>query len=89
MKYRHHVKRPRTTKVRNIPQRISIHERPEEADGKRFGDWEMDLIDWQGAKGRHTYFMRAERKLHDDGEAAARKEAGGGCRGSDKDADAV
>ena len=73
MKYRHHVKRPRTTKVRNIPQR-------------GLGD---GLDCWQGAKGRHTYFMRAERKLHDDGEAAARKEAGGGCRGSDKDADAV
>jgi len=51
MKYRHHVKRPRTTKVRNIPQRISIHERPEEADGKRFGDWEMDLIVGKGQKG--------------------------------------
>ena len=51
MKYRHHVKRPRTTKVRNIPQRISIHERPEEADGKRFGDWEMDLIVGEGQKG--------------------------------------
>lgn len=30
--------------VRNIPNRISIHDRPSEADGKRFGDWEMDLI---------------------------------------------
>ena len=30
--------------VRNIPNRISIHDRPPEADGKRFGDWEMDLI---------------------------------------------
>ncbi len=44
MKYRHHVKRLRTTKVRNIPGRVSIHERPPEANGKRFGDWEMDLI---------------------------------------------
>ncbi|MFT8029279.1 IS30 family transposase, partial [Salmonella enterica subsp. enterica serovar Enteritidis] len=24
--------------------RTSIHERPAEADGKRFGDWEMDTI---------------------------------------------
>ncbi len=23
---------------------MSIHQRPAEADGKRFGDWEMDLI---------------------------------------------
>ncbi len=30
--------------VRNIPNRISIHDRPADADGKRFGDWEMDLI---------------------------------------------
>ncbi len=30
--------------VKNIPNRISIHQRPAEADGKRFGDWEMDLI---------------------------------------------
>lgn len=28
----------------NIPHRTSISERPPEADGKRFGDWEMDLI---------------------------------------------
>ena len=30
--------------VKNIPNRTSIHDRPKEADGKRFGDWEMDLI---------------------------------------------
>lgn len=30
--------------ARNIPNRTSIKERPAEADGKRFGDWEMDLI---------------------------------------------
>ena len=32
------------TKATNITNRTSIHERPTEADGKRFGDWEMDLI---------------------------------------------
>ena len=32
------------TKASNITNRTSIHERPTEADGKRFGDWEMDLI---------------------------------------------
>lgn len=34
----------RPTRATNIPNRTSIHERPEEADGSRFGDWEMDLI---------------------------------------------
>lgn len=40
MKYR---KRPKT-KHMPIADRTSIHERPKEADGKRFGDFEMDLI---------------------------------------------
>ena len=44
LKYRRHVKIGRKTKVRHIPDRTSIHDRPAEADGKRFGDWEMDLI---------------------------------------------
>ena len=40
MKYRH---RP---KGRHLPikDRVSIHERSKEVDGKRFGDFEMDLI---------------------------------------------
>jgi IS30 family transposase len=37
-------KEPHVTKVKNIPNRTSIRERPKEADGSRFGDWEMDLI---------------------------------------------
>lgn len=32
------------TKATNIANRTSIHDRPKEADGTRFGDWEMDLI---------------------------------------------
>ena len=32
------------TKATNIANRTSIHHRPAEADGSRFGDWEMDLI---------------------------------------------
>ena len=32
------------TKATNIPNRTSIHDRPKEADGTRFGDFEMDLI---------------------------------------------
>lgn len=34
----------RPTKATNIANRTSIHDRPKEADGTRFGDWEMDLI---------------------------------------------
>ncbi len=51
MKYRRH-KKPlrRTTGARNIPGRVSIHERPPEADGRRFGDWEMDLIVGRGQR---------------------------------------
>lgn len=51
MKYRHHKKVRCKTKVRNIPDRVSIHDRPAEADGNRFGDWEMDLIVGKGQKG--------------------------------------
>lgn len=36
--------RRKPTKATNIPNRTSIHERPPEADGTRFGDYEMDLI---------------------------------------------
>ena len=42
------IKRP--TKATNIPDRTSIHDRPKEADGRRFGDWEMDLIIGNGQK---------------------------------------
>lgn len=48
MKYRHH--RVKLT-AKNIPDRVSIHERPKEADGSRFGDWEMDTIVGPGRKG--------------------------------------
>lgn len=41
MKYRRHIFRLCPTKVTNIPNRTSIRERPLEADGTRFGDWEM------------------------------------------------
>lgn len=44
LKYHHHVIRHKATKVKNIQNRVSIHDRPVEADGRRFGDWEMDLI---------------------------------------------
>lgn len=45
MKYRHHQARHYKTAGKSmIPDRVSIHDRPKEADGKRFGDWEMDLV---------------------------------------------
>ena len=34
-------RKPTKSTIRN---RTSIHDRPPEADGSRFGDWEMDLI---------------------------------------------
>ena len=44
LKYKKRTKKHRETKATNIANRTSIHNRPKEADGKRFGDWEMDLI---------------------------------------------
>jgi len=45
MKYRHHPDKPHKAAGKSlIPDRVSIHDRPKEADGKRFGDWKMDLV---------------------------------------------
>ena len=44
MKYNKKRAKRHETKATNIKNRISIHERPAEANGVRFGDWEMDLI---------------------------------------------
>ena len=44
LKYTKRCKAVRQTKATNIPNRISIHRRPEQADGTRFGDWELDTI---------------------------------------------
>lgn len=44
MKYKRTTTHHHITKATNIKNRVSIHERPAEADGTRFGDWEMDLI---------------------------------------------
>ena len=44
MKYDKKASKKHETKATNIKNRVSIHERPAEADGTRFGDWEMDLI---------------------------------------------
>jgi len=51
MKYNRHIRPNRTTKVKNIPDRVSIHQRPAEVDGTRFGDWEMDTIVGKDGKG--------------------------------------
>lgn len=51
MKYRHHQHRPYATAGKSlIPDRNSIHDRPADDDGKRFGDWEMDLVIGAGQK---------------------------------------
>ena len=44
LRYTKRIRGLRPTKATNIANRTSIHERPVEADGKRFGDWEMDTI---------------------------------------------
>ena len=44
LKYTGRTRRLHPTKATNIANRTSTHERPAEADGKRFGDWEMDTI---------------------------------------------
>lgn len=51
LKYIHHHRPKQKTAGKTlIPNRISIHDRPVEADGKRFGDWEMDLVVGKGQK---------------------------------------
>ena len=44
LKYTRRCKAIRPTKTTNIADRVSIHQRPAEADGTRLGDWEMDTI---------------------------------------------
>lgn len=44
LKYTRRQKTRPMTKATNIANRTSIHLRPKEADGRRFGDWEMDTI---------------------------------------------
>lgn len=46
-----HRARPVGGKRQAIPNRVSISERPVEADGKRFGDFEMDTIVGKGNHG--------------------------------------
>ena len=63
MKYRRHQARPYKTAGKSmIPDRVSIHDRPDEADGKRFGDWEMDLV--MGAEQKSAVLTIIERSLN-------------------------
>lgn len=39
------------TKATNIPDRVSIHDRPAEVNGTCLGDWDLDLI---VGKGQHS-----------------------------------
>lgn len=60
MKHRRHQDKPYKMAGRSmIPDRVSIHDRPAEADGKRFGDWEMDLV--IGAKQKSAVLTLIER----------------------------
>ncbi len=68
MRYKRRFKTVKPTKATNIPNRTSIHQRPKEADGTRFGDWEMDLIIGKDGKGailtmveRSTNFLIMEK----------------------------
>lgn len=70
LKYTRRMRRCRHTKASNIRNRTSIHDRPEEADGRRFGDWEMDtIVDSYGhailtLTERSTNFILMERLPH-------------------------
>ncbi len=62
MKYRRHQEKQYNTAGKTmIPDRVSIHDRPEEANGKRFGDWEMDLVIGKDQKSQVlTLFERSQ-----------------------------
>ena len=63
MKYRRHQSRPYKTAGKSmIPDRVSIHDRPAEADGTRFEDWEMDLV--IGAEQKSSVLTVIERSLN-------------------------
>ena len=63
MKYRSHQAKPYKSAGKSlIPDRVSIHDRPAEADGTRFGDWEMDLI--IGAEQKSAVLTIIERSLN-------------------------
>lgn len=57
---RHKLKhRSRPVRASNIPGRVSIHDKPKEANGERIGDLEMDLI--VGAQGKGAILTVTDR----------------------------
>lgn len=63
MKYcQHHEKTYKTARKSMIPDMVSIHDRPEEANGRRFGDWEMDFV--IGAEQKSQILTIIERSLN-------------------------
>ena len=76
LKYKRRIRRQHPTKATNIANRTSIHERPPEADGSRFGDWEMDtIVDGHShailtLTERSTNFIMMERLPHGKNAAA-------------------
>lgn len=63
LRYKRKEKKVHVTKATNIPDRTSIHLRPAEADGTRFGDWEMDLIVDGGQRAILTLVERSTNML--------------------------
>lgn len=71
MKYRRKASHGHETKAPGIPDRVSIHERPAEADGTRSGDYEMDTVFGKNGKDvlltiveRASNFMMMEKLEH-------------------------
>lgn len=64
MKYTRHNPRPYKNAGKSmIPDRVSIHDRPAEADGTRFGDWEMDLVIGKGQKSAILTVLERSKRL--------------------------
>ena len=74
LKYKKRGKILCPTKATNIPNRTSIHERPKEADGTRFGDWEMDTI-IDSLRSCHRHPNRTFDQFHTHGKVASGTES--------------
>ena len=72
MKYKRKVSRRHETKATNIRNRVSIHQRPAEANGKRFGDWEMDLIVDKDSKEEHELPAHGKAQAREESEACGK-----------------
>ena len=83
MKYDKKIHMKHETKATNIKNRVSIHERPPEADGTRFGDWEMYLIVDKDHNAILTLGLPARiiESIHTDVFYGANHEAGGATSG--------